>query len=64
MPLITVVYFCDISHMLFIFGIVPIYHNGLMHVRSKFTPFQKRVNWAIFSVLNSLLLEIATDLKS
>ena len=29
--------------MLFIFGIVTIYHNSLMHVRSKFTPCQNVV---------------------
>ena len=35
-----------------------------MHARSKFTPCQTRVHWAIFVVLNSLLLEILTDLNS
>ena len=35
-----------------------------MHVRSKFILYQNRVNWAIFTVLNSILLGIHTDLKS
>ena len=35
-----------------------------MHVMSKFTPCQNRIHWAIFAVLNSLLWEILTDLKS
>ena len=65
---ITVVYFCNISYMnswmLLIFSIVIIYHQSLMHIRSKFTPCQHQVNWAICAVLNSLLLEISTDLKS
>ena len=50
--------------MLFIFGIVTIYHETLIHVRSKFNPCKNRVNWAIIVVLNSLLLEILTDLRS
>ena len=61
-------YFCDISHvnswMLFIFSVVTIYHQSLMHVRSKFTPCQHQVNVAIYVVLNSLFLEIPTDMKS
>ena len=65
---ITVVYFCDISHvnswMLFIFSIVTIYHKSLMHVRSKFTPCLNRVHWAICALLNSLWLEIPTDITS
>ena len=32
-----------------------------MHVKSKFTSYKTSVNWAIFAVLNSLLLEIPTD---
>ena len=35
-----------------------------MHVKSKFNPCQNRVHLAICAVLNSLLLEIPTDLKS
>ena len=35
-----------------------------MHVWSKFTTSQQQVNWAICTALNSLLLEIAIDLKS
>ena len=46
------------------FGTVTIYHNSLMHVRSKFSRYQNRINWAIFALLNSLWLEIPTDLKS
>ena len=59
---ITVVHFCYISHMniwmLFIFCIVTIYHESLMHFRSKFTLCQHGVHWAISAVLTSLLLEI------
>ena len=50
--------------LLFAVGLVAIYHKNLMHVRSKFTPCQNRVKWAIFAVLNSPLLEIPTDLKA
>ena len=61
---ITVVYFCDVSYMnswmLFIFSIVMMYHTRLMYV----TPCQHQVNWAVCAVLNSILLEIPTDLKS
>ena len=35
-----------------------------MHVKSKFTPCQNRVNGVILAALNSLLLEIPADLKS
>ena len=62
------VHCCDTSHMnswmLFIFGIVTIYHENIMHYRSKFPPCPNRVYWAIFAVVNSLLLEIPTDHNS
>ena len=51
---ITLVYLCDISHMnsyvLFIFDIVTIYYNSLMHVRSrsKFTPCQTKAKLSQF----------------
>ena len=61
-------YFCYSSDMnswmILVFGILTIYHTSLMYVRSKFTPCQNRVNWAIFRILNSILLEIPTGIQS
>ena len=60
--------YCDNSHMnswmLLLFCIMTIYHKSLMHVRYKFTLCQNKVHWAIFAVLNSLVLTIPTHLKS
>ena len=47
--------------MLFIFGVVTMYHKSLMHIKSKLTPYQERLNLVIFVLM--YLIEIPTDLS-